>query len=84
MTSITKPIVWFYHAFGLAAIHDTGRNAYLIIAARTLRMVAHGANTLILGMFRVLTCDLNNLVDGNIQHSSSPNLSSRITELDSS
>lgn len=49
MSNLFKPILWFYHEFGLAAIHDTGRNAYLIILARLCRMMAHGAITLILG-----------------------------------
>lgn len=51
MASALKPLQWFYHAFGLDAIHDTGRNAYIIIAARMLRMFAHGANSLILGSY---------------------------------
>jgi hypothetical protein len=34
MSSILKPLFWFYDAFGLSAIHKTGRNAYLIILAR--------------------------------------------------
>ncbi|KAI0888053.1 MFS general substrate transporter [Annulohypoxylon maeteangense] len=42
---------WFYHEFGLAAIHETGLNAYLIILARTCRMFAYGTNALILGIF---------------------------------
>ncbi|KAJ8129276.1 hypothetical protein O1611_g4356 [Lasiodiplodia mahajangana] len=42
-------IYWFYHEFGLASLHATGRNAYLIILARTCRMFAYGTNALILG-----------------------------------
>lgn len=49
MSSITRSARWFYHQFGLDAIQQTGRNAYLIILARSLRMVAHGANSLVLG-----------------------------------
>lgn len=49
MASLLKPILWFYHEFGLSAIHQTGRNAYIIIIARLCRMLAHGAITLVLG-----------------------------------
>ncbi|KPI40900.1 uncharacterized protein AB675_10621 [Cyphellophora attinorum] len=51
MSAIVRPIKWFYHEFGLAAIHETGRNAYLIILARALRMFAYGTNSLILAIF---------------------------------
>ena len=50
MSNLLKPVIWFYHEFGLAAIHKTGRNAYLIISMRLFRMVSHGAITLVLGM----------------------------------
>ena len=50
MSILLSPIKWFYTEFGLASIHETGRNAYLIILARACRMFAHGAITLILGM----------------------------------
>ncbi|KAL7622099.1 hypothetical protein AAE478_007601 [Parahypoxylon ruwenzoriense] len=48
---ILRPLRWFYHEFGIAAIHETGRNAYLIILARTCRMFAYGTNALILAIF---------------------------------
>ncbi|KAI1480496.1 MFS general substrate transporter [Daldinia eschscholtzii] len=48
---IVKPVKWFYHEFGVAAIHEAGRNAYLIILARTCRMFAYGTNALILAIF---------------------------------
>ncbi|XXG95455.1 Protein fmp52, mitochondrial [Hypoxylon texense] len=48
---ITRGLKWFYHEFGIAAIHETGRNAYLIILARTCRMFAYGTNALILAIF---------------------------------
>ncbi|KAI0009244.1 MFS general substrate transporter [Xylariaceae sp. FL0662B] len=51
MPGIVKPVKWLYHEFGIAAIHETGRNAYLIILARTCRMFAYGANALILAIF---------------------------------
>lgn len=50
MSAIVGPIKWFYHEFGIASIHETGRNAWLMILARSLRMVAYGAIALILGM----------------------------------
>ena len=49
MSAVLKPIKWFYHEFGVSAIHETGRNAYLIIFARACRMFAYGTNSLILG-----------------------------------
>jgi hypothetical protein len=53
MASITRPLSWFdwfYDEFGLASIQATGRNAYLIITARTMRMVAFGGTQVMLGM----------------------------------
>lgn len=49
MSAILRPLKWFYHEFGIASIHQTGRNAYLIVLARACRMFAYGANALILG-----------------------------------
>jgi len=49
MSAITKPLKWFYHEFGVDAIHNTGRNAYLIIIARSCRMFAYGTNSFFLG-----------------------------------
>ena len=54
MSAILKPLEWFYHEFGVAAIHETGRNAYLIICARALRMFAYGTNSLILGELEII------------------------------
>ncbi|KAI1191208.1 major facilitator superfamily domain-containing protein [Nemania serpens] len=51
MPTARNPIRWFYHEFGLASLHATGRNAYLIILARTCRMFAYGTNALILAIF---------------------------------
>lgn len=48
-SAVTRPFKWFYHEFGLDSIQSTGRNAYLIILARTFRMFAYGTNSLILG-----------------------------------
>ncbi|TRX91797.1 hypothetical protein FHL15_007350 [Xylaria flabelliformis] len=51
MSTTVNPIRWFYHEFGLASVHATGRNAYLVIIARTCRMFAYGTNALILAIF---------------------------------
>jgi hypothetical protein len=56
MASITRPLSWFdwfYNEFGLASIQATGRNAYLIIVARTMRMVSFGGTQVMLGMLGV-------------------------------
>lgn len=52
MSLVLRPFKWFYHEFGIVSIYDTGRNAWLIILARTCRMFAYGTNSLILGAFR--------------------------------
>lgn len=57
MASITRPISWFnwfYNEFGLASIQATGRNAYLIITARTMRMISFGGTQVMLGTLVVL------------------------------
>ncbi|KAJ2982022.1 hypothetical protein NUW58_g6536 [Xylaria curta] len=51
MSTALNTIRWFYHEFGLASLHATGLNAYLIILARTCRMFAYGTNSLILAIF---------------------------------
>ncbi|CZT23444.1 related to Staphylococcus multidrug resistance protein [Ramularia collo-cygni] len=51
MSVVTRPFTWFYHEFGVVSIATTGRNAYLIILSRALRMFAYGTNTLILALF---------------------------------
>lgn len=51
MSNILRPIKWFYHEFGIDAVHQTGRNAYFLILARTCRMFAFGTNSLILAIF---------------------------------
>ena len=50
MSVVLRSLKWFYHEFGISAIQDTGRNAYLIIFARSMRMIANGAVSWILGM----------------------------------
>ncbi|KXT10737.1 hypothetical protein AC579_6836 [Pseudocercospora musae] len=51
MAAVARPFVWFYHEFGIDSIQKTGRNAWLMIAARSLRMFAYGTNALILALF---------------------------------
>ena len=51
MNSILRPLKWFYHEFGVDAVHNTGRNAYFLILARTCRMFAFGTNSLVLAIF---------------------------------
>jgi hypothetical protein len=49
MSVVLRSVKWFYHEFGIVSINETGRNAWLIIVARTCRMFAYGTNQLILG-----------------------------------
>ncbi|KAK7954240.1 hypothetical protein PG996_015125 [Apiospora saccharicola] len=51
MESILRPFRWFYHEFGIVSIHDSGRNAWIIILARACRMFSHGAISLILAIY---------------------------------
>ena len=51
MLAVFRPFVWFYEAFGLNSIHEAGRNAYLLILARSCRMFAYGICSLILGAY---------------------------------
>jgi MFS family permease len=44
-------IKWLYHEFGVSSVYTTGRDAWLIILARTCRMFAYGTNSLILALF---------------------------------
>ncbi len=53
---ISRPFKWFYHEFGIVSIHETGRNAWLIILARSCRMFAYGTNSLILGKSVDVSC----------------------------
>ncbi|EME77656.1 uncharacterized protein MYCFIDRAFT_157723 [Pseudocercospora fijiensis CIRAD86] len=51
MAVLARPLLWFYHEFGIDSIQKTGRNAWLMIAARSLRMFAYGTNALVLALF---------------------------------
>ncbi|KAF2672253.1 MFS general substrate transporter [Microthyrium microscopicum] len=46
-----KQITWLYHEFGLSSLYDTGKDAWLIIFTRCLRMFAYGTNSLIIALF---------------------------------
>ncbi|KAH7026387.1 major facilitator superfamily domain-containing protein [Microdochium trichocladiopsis] len=51
MSAVLAPLRWFYHEFGVDSLHGAGRNAYLVITARSCRMFAYGTNALILALF---------------------------------
>ncbi|UKZ75605.1 hypothetical protein TrVFT333_003293 [Trichoderma virens FT-333] len=42
---------WLYHESGIRSVHVTGRDAWLIILARTCRMFAFGGTSLIMALF---------------------------------
>lgn len=46
-----QPIRWLYNEFGIASVYTTGRDAWLIILARTCRMFAFGAISIIIALF---------------------------------
>jgi Na+/melibiose symporter-like transporter len=46
-----KQIAWLYHEFGLSSLWNTGKDAWLIILTRCLRMFAYGTNALIMALF---------------------------------
>jgi hypothetical protein len=49
MAIVLDKIEWLYHEFGLSSVVKTGKDAWIIIAQRTLRMFAYGTTSLILG-----------------------------------
>ncbi|KAL7783406.1 MFS general substrate transporter [Trichoderma ceciliae] len=51
MLAVMRGIKWFYHEFGLASVHEAGRNAYLIILTRAFRMFAFGMSSVIFVIF---------------------------------
>jgi len=51
MAVVIKQIKWIYHEFGLDSLYETGKDAWLIILARSCRMFAFGTNSLILALF---------------------------------
>ncbi|KAM5474484.1 hypothetical protein MauCBS54593_002059 [Microsporum audouinii] len=46
-----KPIQWLYREFGLDSVYQTGPDTWFVILARTCRMFAFGAISLILALF---------------------------------
>lgn len=51
MSPLLKPIKWIYHEFGIASLYSTGRDAWLPILSRCFRILAYGANSLIIALF---------------------------------
>ncbi|EEQ32109.1 conserved hypothetical protein [Microsporum canis CBS 113480] len=49
--SFIKPIQWLYTEFGLDSVYQTGPDTWFVILARTCRMFAFGAISLILALF---------------------------------
>ncbi|MCJ1359038.1 MAG: hypothetical protein MMC33_009038 [Icmadophila ericetorum] len=48
---LLNPMKWLYNEFGIASVYHTGIDAWLIILARSGRMFAYGANSLIIALF---------------------------------
>lgn len=46
-----KSAAWLYHESGIASLHQTGRDAWLIILSRTCRMFAFGGVSLTIALF---------------------------------
>lgn len=46
-----KPLRWLYDEFGVASVYQTGRDAWFVILARSCRMFAFGATSLIIALF---------------------------------
>ena len=49
MAVVLDKIKWLYHEFGLSSVVRTGRDAWIIILQRSLRMFAYGTTSLVLG-----------------------------------
>jgi hypothetical protein len=49
MAVVLEKLQWLYHEFGLSSVVKTGRDAWIIILQRSLRMFAYGTTSLILG-----------------------------------
>ncbi|KAH7312533.1 major facilitator superfamily domain-containing protein [Stachybotrys elegans] len=49
--SAGKSLAWLYHESGMSSVFDTGRDAWLVILARSSRMFAFGAVSLIIALF---------------------------------
>lgn len=46
-----KTIRWFYHESGIASLYGAGRDAWFVILARSCRMFAFGAASLVMALF---------------------------------
>jgi MFS family permease len=46
-----EKLKWLYRELGIKSLHDTGRDAWLIVLSRCTRMLAYGTNALILALF---------------------------------
>ncbi|KAK5994907.1 putative membrane protein [Cladobotryum mycophilum] len=51
MSITSRSMKWLYNEFGIASVYNTGRDAWFIIFARTCRMFAFGAISLIIALF---------------------------------
>ena len=51
LSSLSKPVKWLYNEFGMASLVKSGRDAWLVILARTSRMFAFGAASLVIALF---------------------------------
>lgn len=50
-SGLRKSALWLYHESGVRSVHLTGRDAWLVILARTCRMFAFGGASLIMALF---------------------------------
>ncbi|KOS20047.1 putative membrane protein [Escovopsis weberi] len=48
---VAGPARWLYHEFGIASVHQTGPDGWLILLARACRMFSFGAISLIMALF---------------------------------
>ena len=51
LSFLLTPVNYLYNEFGVASVYNTGRDAWLVILARTCRMFAYGATSLIIALF---------------------------------
>jgi hypothetical protein len=51
MALLLNPLKWLYKEFGLKSLQETGWDAWLIILSRSTRMLAYGAQSLLLAVF---------------------------------
>ncbi|KAI6785501.1 uncharacterized protein J7T54_007144 [Emericellopsis cladophorae] len=49
--AVPKSLAWIYQESGIAAVYTTGRDAWLLILSRTIRMFAFGAVSLTIALF---------------------------------